>query len=376
MGKDDAPAAPDYSQIAAASEKSANLAFQVAQDQLAWAKEQYAHNSAITDTVVDSALGQMDQAGQWAAEDRSRYENIYQPLEEQQAADAQDWASPERKEAAAGAAEADVAQQFESARQSATQKLEQFGVDPSQTRQGALDSQSRFAEAAARAGAGNTARRGLDDQQQALIANAVNVGKGYPSQYTAQQGVQSGAGNQAVNSSLATTQSGSNTMGTPATWQGLGNSALGTWANTLNMGFQNQLSSFNADQASSSGIGGILGQVAGFGLSKIPGLADGGSVPPAGPPTAIPVPHSGVSVTPDTSPSRGTVTDDVPANLNVGEFVVPKDVMAWRGEQWMQKEIMKARQQAANPQTAPAQGQPQMPAPGPPRIQTAIPVGA
>lgn len=374
MGKDSAPDPPDYSGIAAASEKSAQLSFQVAEDNLNWAKEQFKQNSAVTNSVVDSALGQMEQSGQWAAEDRARYEQIYQPLEEQQAYDAQNWASPERKEANAGAAEADVAQQFESSRNAAQQKLEQFGVDPSQVRQGALDAQSRFAEAAARAGAGNTSRRADDAMQQQLIANAVNTGKGYPSQYTAQQGVESNAGNQAVNSGLATTQSGSNTMGSPTTWQGLGNSALGTWSNALNMGFQNQLSSYNANQQSSSGIGGILGDVLGFGMSKIPGLAAGGPAAPIGQGgRAIPVPHDGFSVPTQASPSSGTVTDDVPANLNVGEFVIPKDVVSWMGEQGLQKLIMKSRQQA---QQAPAQGQPQAPAPGPPRIQTAIPVGA
>jgi hypothetical protein len=64
-------------------------------------------------------------------------------------------------------------------------------------------------------------------------------------------------------------------------------------------------------------------------------------------------------VTPDMSQSEGAIQDDVPARLNVGEFVFPKDVVAWRGEAWMQKEIMKARkeresQTVAEPEMAPA----------------------
>lgn len=52
------------------------------------------------------------------------------------------------------------------------------------------------------------------------------------------------------------------------------------------------------------------------------------------------------------SPSRGRVTDDVPAvhaktgeqiRLNDGEFIVPRDVVAWRGEGYYQKDIQKAR---------------------------------
>ena len=60
------------------------------------------------------------------------------------------------------------------------------------------------------------------------------------------------------------------------------------------------------------------------------------------------------------SPSQGRETDDVAVPImhgdqqagrgaiNVGEFIWPKDVVAWRGEQWMQKEIKKARDERAN----------------------------
>lgn len=394
MGKGgDAPPAPDYSQIAAASAQSSKYAFDLGQQQLQWAKDQYAQNKATTDTVVNAALGQMDQSSKWAAADRNRYETMYQPLEEQQAYDAQNWDSSERKERMAGAAEADVAQQFESGRQAATSKLEQFGVDPSQTRQGALDAQSRFAEAAARAGAGNTARSQVDMQKQQLLAQAVNVGKGYPAQYTAQQGVSQGAGNQAVNSGLATTQSGANTMGTAGSWQTAGNSALGTWGNVLNTGYQNQLDSWKANQSSSSGVGSLLGTAAGIGASfamadegglMTNDLADGGppTPMPAGPPppsgipgrSAVAVPHNGFQIPPGVSPTGGQGTDDVPANLTAGEFVVPKDVVQWKGAEWLQKEIMKARRQAASQQTAPAQPTPGPPSGMPPRVQTAIPM--
>jgi hypothetical protein len=396
VGKDNsAPPAPDYSQIAAASEQSAKYSYDLGQKQLQWAKDQYASNKATTDTVVNAALGQMDQASKWAADDRNRYEKIYQPLEEQQAYDAQNWDSPERKERMAGAAEADVAQQFENARTAASSKLEEFGVDPSQTRQGALDAQSRFAEATGRAGAGNNARSQVDMQKQQLLAGAVNVGKGYPAQYTAQQGVQANAGNQAVNSGLATTQSGANTMGTGMGWQTAGNTAMGTWGNVMNTGFQNQLDSWKANQSSSSGVGSVLGTAAGLAGSLMMAeegglmtnnLADGGppTPMPAGPPPppsgipgrAVAVPHSGFQVPPQASPTGGQGVDDVPANLTAGEFVVPKDVVQWKGAEWLQKEIMKARRQAASQQTAPAQPTPGPATGAPPRVQTAIPMRA
>lgn len=376
-GKSDPPPPPDYSQIAAASEKSAQLSFQLGQDQLAWAKEQFAANQGVTNSVIDAALGRQEVSDQQAAEDRQRYTTIFQPLEDQLAKDAQDYASPDKKEAAAGAAESNVAQQFQQARTTAAQKLEQFGVDPSQTRQGALDLQSRVAEAAAQAGAGNTARNALDAQQLALRSEAINVGRGYPGQIAGQYGTALNSGNQAVNSGLATTASGAQTMGTPVQYQGLGNQALGVWGNTLNMGYQNQLSSWQAGQSQNSGLGGLLGTGLGIAASFIPGFAEGGGVDPGAgmaPPTALPTgpngEHGGIQVPPSQNgPGPG---DTVPAALTPGEFVVPRDVVQWVGEQGLQKYIATARKQALG---APAQGQPTAMPPGPPQVNSAVPGG-
>lgn len=63
-------------------------------------------------------------------------------------------------------------------------------------------------------------------------------------------------------------------------------------------------------------------------------------------------------VTPDMSPSGGAETDDVPAMLNEGEFVIPKDVTTWKGEQFFQKLIEKARQEMTNKVAEPEAGPP------------------
>jgi hypothetical protein len=43
------------------------------------------------------------------------------------------------------------------------------------------------------------------------------------------------------------------------------------------------------------------------------------------------------------SPSMGQQTDDIPAQLNAGEFVIPKDAVAWYGEKYMHGLIEKAQ---------------------------------
>ncbi len=62
------------------------------------------------------------------------------------------------------------------------------------------------------------------------------------------------------------------------------------------------------------------------------GFAQGGAIP-----------DEGGQVPMGASPSQGMQTDDVPARLNAGEFVVPKDVAAWKGHEFFQKLIDQSR---------------------------------
>lgn len=73
----------------------------------------------------------------------------------------------------------------------------------------------------------------------------------------------------------------------------------------------------------------------GGGATGIPGTP----LPPAMPPDGTP----GGAVPSYASPSNGQATDDVPAMLTAGEFVIPKDVMAWKGHEYFAKQIDQAR---------------------------------
>lgn len=361
-GKSDPPPAPDYSALASASEKSANYAYELAKRQQDWAEKTYTENKGVSDLVIEQALGQLDKQTADADRARQRYQALFEPLEEQLAFDAESYASPERQEMEAGKAEADVAAQFNQARQAAQDRLESFGVDPSQTRSGALDLGTRVAEAAAQASAGNQARTQTENIGRALRSEAINVGRGYPGQIAGAAAGAGAAGNQAANTGLATTASGAQTMGTGQGWQGMGNQAISGWGNILNAGFNNQLDAWTAKQQNSSGWGDILGKVAGVGLGMA-GFAEGGAIPDP----------DGTMVPPEASPSGGAIPDDIPAEIdgempariNSGEFIVPQDVVKWMGEKGMQQVILKARKemQGGNGERP---AQPEMVPPGPP----------
>lgn len=357
MGKPKAPPPPDYSGVAAANEKSAQLAYQLGQDQLAWAKEQYGKDSAVYNRLVDGFLADQDENSEAAKKDREFYEQNFQPLEKKLAEEAATYDTPERRAQEMGAAQQQVATQFNAQRDNAQKELEAYGIDPTSTRYAALDIGTRAAQAAAQASAGTVANNRVEDVGRALRSEAINVGRGYPGQIAQSYSSATGAGTAAGATTGQATTIGGQTMGTAPSYMGLGNQAVGQWGNTLNMAYNNQLDRFKANQQASSGWGSALGIIGGLAT----GFADGGAVDP----------REAGAIPDDMSPSGGAKTDDIPANLNAGEFVIPEDVVSWYGEKHMYNIIEKShkeREEAKQATGAIPEMQPA--APGPVAIQS------
>ena len=396
-----APDPPDYTPIAMASAQNSQVSQQFAEDQLAWSKQQYYENKAQTDKIVQMS---MDNAATQQAEAKTaydRYQSQYQPIEDKLIGQVNDWASPTRIAAQEGSAEATAQQQGAQARTASQQQLESFGINPSSTRYAAMDVGNRTATGASAAAAGTNAANLAQQQQLGLESQAINIGRGYPGQVSSEFGGSTSAGTSANNAQNQTFQTGSNAMNTGfSTGMSASNNALSTWGNTLNMGYNNALSA----SQQSSGIGGLIGNVAGSVLPMMFGMADGGAVPTmgyagAGPVAAYPggnpaapapaVPPSGGTpggAVPTGAPGAAQAlppgdTDTVHAALTPGEFVMPLRATQWYGEKFMQDLIAKAdkgmAQAKAKPSAAPTP-------PGPPTFvsqpqgqpQGAVPMGA
>lgn len=370
-----APPPPNYAPMAEASKQSARLSYKLGQEQLDWARTTYKKDKRLANKVVNAGLDRMRQADEMALEDRARYEEVYQPVEDAFVADAMSYNSPEDqaeraaqyeldREQAADAAAAEQSMQMRMARATAADRLEAFGIDPSQTRAGALDKAFAIQEATARAGSAYLAREGEEAEYEAnekyhdtvgraLKSEAINIGKGYPGQVAQAYNIATANGNSANSNNLASTQSGAATMGTGTQWTAQGTGAMGTAGNIVNQGYDNQLAAAQFNSQQSSGFGQLLGWGTGMGF-KMYGFEEGGAVPDdemvGAPPYGVPVDtaaqpyHAGVPITPDMSPSRGVAIDDVEARVNEGEFIIPEDVVSWLGESHFQKEIVKARQ--------------------------------
>jgi hypothetical protein len=131
----------------------------------------------------------------------------------------------------------------------------------------------------------------------------------------------------------------------------LDNSNTGGWP-TNNSGDQ---SSYQPDMSQYSGNSGYT-DMGNYGSSSDSsgGYAEGGAIDLQG----------GGQAPEDASPSQGQQTDDIHANVNADEFVIPKDVALWKGQEFFQKLIDQSRKARV---MAPAQGGPNNPGQGQPQ---------
>ena len=99
-----------------------------------------------------------------------------------------------------------------------------------------------------------------------------------------------------------------------------------------------------------------LGQIQSMNRAAQPTIS-GSPMAAKGGPIERPDATTGGFVSQDLSPSNGGQTDDVPAQLNAGEFVIPKDVAAWKGQEFFYKLMAGSRKMRA--MAGSQQGQPE-----------------
>lgn len=230
--------------------------------------------------------------------------------------DATSYASPQRIQQEMGMAQAGVMQGAEQGRQNATRDLESFGIDPSSGRYAALDSANRTMAGAMAAGAGNQQRMATEAagsamKNQAMTASLQNNQVGYGAANAANQLL--GTGMQLQYSPLGNRSvTGSQSSGTT--------SSLGE---TQSMGS-------SSNTGTNVSMGGTSSSSDSWGGTHPDPYAEGGYVPD------------------ELSKSDGQVVDDIPANLTAGEFIIPKDVVEWKGKEYFYKLMAQSRKLRAS----------------------------
>jgi hypothetical protein len=252
----------------AASLQAAELERQTAQDTLAYYKERDAQSAAlqaqanaIAGKVASAQVKLMNQQRKQGAEYFDRLKTVFWPVEDGLVTDAQAYDTPERREAEAAEAIADVGMQAELARQSNNRGMMRLGVNPGSNRFQQSNNQMALSEAAMKAGQANAARDQVEDKGWARRYDVSALGRNLPNNATAAAQTATAAGNSAVQAAYApvgafNTQTG--IMGNALT--NYGNSMANSYdrvANTLN----NQASMWGG---AASGFGGMAGSLAGI----------------------------------------------------------------------------------------------------------------
>lgn len=233
-----------------------------AREQFDIANERQAELDELTKRIGEQQIEMSDRQMQWSAEDRQRYKDQFQPLEERFVEEASTWDSQERQAERAAEAKADVLQNAAAQRAASQRQAASMGVNPASGRFQGLDRAGELQTALAAAGAQNQARDQVRKEGMAMRADAVNIGRGLP----AQSAQAASLGLSAGNSALAGAQGAhgafmGNTQIMGQGFQGAmsGNSSM---ANILNQQYQNQLQAWSANQqATAAGIGGIASAI-------------------------------------------------------------------------------------------------------------------
>lgn len=215
--------APDNDGLNDAARDSA----QVSKDALEWFKGEAARTQAQRDASValqqEVARGQlatMNQQNEIAKDYYDYNKSTYRPLEQRIVSDANSYDTPERQEAAANQATADVRAANNRAVGSTARTLARMGFDPS-------TNATKMAQSAAlqEAGAATGARRYVESTGRAMRMDAANMGRNLPSaQATA---IQTGTAAGGAAAGAAGAASNTNMGGAALMGQGFGTALQG-----------------------------------------------------------------------------------------------------------------------------------------------------
>jgi hypothetical protein len=261
----------------------ANYAGQVGSQVYDWAQQQYATNTALTNNNINSYLSTGAQALSQAQNDTSRYQNLFQPEENQLLQDANSYASPNRVKMEMGAAESGQSQAADANRQNAERDLQSFGIDPSSGRYAALDKAAAVSAAANEAGAAQQARVNTEATGRALRSEAIQVGERYPGQISndLNTGLQATTG--AQNAGLANSAAGVSLQGAADPYLNTASSLkyppLGNTSQSASQSYPPVASNGSRNQPQQPQNSGV-GAASGGGAAASP--SGGGSQSPAG----------------------------------------------------------------------------------------------
>ena len=350
----------------------AQAASQLGAYQYQWGLNQYANTSAMTNASVDNYLTASQQDMNLANQTMQQYQQTTVPEINQQAQMAAQYTSPSRIGINMGMAESQSEQGTNAALQAAKQNLQSYGINPNSGEYQELTMANKTAGGAAAAGAGQQSELATEATGRQLLAQSIATGQQLPGQAinASNAGMQGIAG--AENATLANANTGValTTSANPyeqtamsLKYPGIGNTSNSSSQTTSNATSIPTMPAPNNGSMNANAMTGIGSEFGNYSNASTGAVARGGTIPGgfsfAGGGDAT----EGGYVPQQASPSGGVNVDDVPANLNAEEFVIPRDVARWKGEEFWHKEIAKSRAARAKAAATvgPTAGPPQAP---------------
>lgn len=253
-GKSSPP--PDYSAMAAATQRGVDVAERLGTRQIDFAERQYAEMKPLAERVAASQMAAQEQQMRQAQEYYDYQTGTFRPVEQGLVRQAQEFDTEAYREQLASQAAADTARAFGTAEGVTARNLARRGVGPGSGNAMAMQNQNALALASARAGAATGARNQAEQLGFARKLDVVGIGRGLAGASTAAYQGATGAGSAGVNTAMSAGNQYSQAFG-----QGAGYQMAGAQMGIQGAGqiLNSQTSVYNTSQSQADPFASIVG---------------------------------------------------------------------------------------------------------------------
>lgn len=257
---------PAIGEAAKSNSDVAKRQIELAENQLAWAKERAAKQDPLIEKIINQQIATGDVNSARADEQWKIYKDLFQPVEAQTVKDAMEFDSPERKARMAAEAGADVGRAYTAAQDQNLRTMGAMGINPGSGRYAGLSRETGLGLAKDTAGAMNTARRNTEMTGIALRSGAAQFGRGMSQTGIAADSLALNAGNNAVGNIGAGNQTYNQNQAAAQQWFGGAVNANNS-AGQLGLGlYQGALQGAQMQGDAMAGIGQLIGSLGSAGI--------------------------------------------------------------------------------------------------------------
>jgi hypothetical protein len=264
-GKSSAP--PDYSAMAAATERGIATAERLGNRQMDFAQRQYEEMKPLAERVSNSMITAQDELTRQGREYYDYQKETFRPVEQGLVADAQKFNTAAYQEQLAQKAAADVQQAFQGAQGVSMREATRRGINPNSGAFGAASNANALKLAAATAGAQTGARTQAEQTGWARRLDVTGLGRGLSGASAAAYQGATGAGTAGINTAMSAGNQYSGAFGQGAGYM-MGGAQMGIQGQGQILG--SQTSAYNTGvNAKGQVYGALAGGLMAYGLPKI-----------------------------------------------------------------------------------------------------------